>query len=170
MWQRSSLGRCSINYNLMQGPTVQLSGELRASTNAWATRLWLARWMYAAVSLDMLCFKILHKSWRKKRSIDKQKPQPFSSWKWDPLEPRILVGNVSHLWISYSVLRNIRRLSLLTIALLSCIFKMYSQEKVKSVVHQARAYVSVKWKLQHPSPGIPRAFDIFSCLGGREFD
>ena len=30
--------------------------------------------------------------------------------------------------------------------------------------------VSVKSKLQHPPPGIPRAFDVFSCLGGREFD
>ena len=152
MWQRSSLGRCSINYNLMQGPTVQLSGELRASTNAWATRLWLARWMYAAVSLDMLCFKILHKSWRKKRSIDKQKPQPFSSWKWDPLEPRILVGNVSHLWISYSVLRNIRRLSLLRIALLSCIFKMHSQVKV---MHLSR---------ETPTPGRRRAY-VGVCKG-----
>ena len=36
-----------------------------------------------------------------------------------------------------------------------------------------RAYVPVKLKLQHPPPpplGIPRAFDAFSCLGGREFD
>ena len=31
-------------------------------------------------------------------------------------------------------------------------------------------YVSVKSKLQHPPPGIPRAFDVFSCPGGREFD
>ena len=31
-------------------------------------------------------------------------------------------------------------------------------------------YVSVKSKLKHPPPGIPRAFDVFSCPGGREFD
>ena len=33
-------------------------------------------------------------------------------------------------------------------------------------------YVPVKSKLQHPPspPGIPRAFDAFSCPGGREFD
>ena len=34
-------------------------------------------------------------------------------------------------------------------------------------------YVSVKSKLQHPSPHpprIPRAFDVFSCPGGRKFD
>ena len=31
--------------------------------------------------------------------------------------------------------------------------------------------VPVKSKPQHPPPpGIPRAFDAFSCLGGREFD
>ena len=32
--------------------------------------------------------------------------------------------------------------------------------------------VTVKSKLQHPPPppGIPRAFDAFSCPGGREFD
>ena len=30
-------------------------------------------------------------------------------------------------------------------------------------------YVPVKSKLKHP-PGIPRAFDVFSCPGGREFD
>ena len=29
--------------------------------------------------------------------------------------------------------------------------------------------VSVKSKLKHP-PGIPRAFDVFSCPGGRGFD
>jgi len=31
-------------------------------------------------------------------------------------------------------------------------------------------YVSVKSKLKHPPQGIPRAFDVFSCPGGREFD
>ena len=33
-------------------------------------------------------------------------------------------------------------------------------------------YVPVKSKLQHPPPppGIPQAFDAFSCPGGREFD
>ena len=31
-------------------------------------------------------------------------------------------------------------------------------------------YVSVKSKLKHHPPGIPRAFDVFSCPGGREFD
>ena len=30
--------------------------------------------------------------------------------------------------------------------------------------------VSVKSKLQHPPPGIPRGFDVLSCPGGREFD
>ena len=30
--------------------------------------------------------------------------------------------------------------------------------------------VSVKSKLKHPPPGIPRAFDVFSCPTGREFD
>ena len=30
--------------------------------------------------------------------------------------------------------------------------------------------VPVKSKLKHPPPGIPRAFDVFSCPGGREFD
>ena len=30
--------------------------------------------------------------------------------------------------------------------------------------------VPVKSKLKHPPPGIPRAFDGFSCPGGREFD
>ena len=30
--------------------------------------------------------------------------------------------------------------------------------------------VSVKSKFQHPPPGIPRAFDVFSYPGGREFD
>ena len=30
--------------------------------------------------------------------------------------------------------------------------------------------VPVKSKLEHPPPGIPRAFDVFSCPGGREFD
>ena len=36
----------------------------------------------------------------------------------------------------------------------------------------ARLYVSVKSKLHHPPPpqGIPRAFGVFSCPGGREFD
>ena len=29
-----------------------------------------------------------------------------------------------------------------------------------------RYNVSVKSKLQHPPPGIPRAFDVFSCPGG----
>ena len=32
------------------------------------------------------------------------------------------------------------------------------------------ANVSVKSKLQHPSPGMPRAFDTFAVPGGREFD
>ena len=31
-------------------------------------------------------------------------------------------------------------------------------------------YVSVKWKLQHAPPGIPRAFDTFAVPGRREFD
>ena len=31
-------------------------------------------------------------------------------------------------------------------------------------------YVSVKSKLQHPPPGIPRAFDTFAVPGRREFD
>ena len=35
-------------------------------------------------------------------------------------------------------------------------------------------YVPVKSNLKHPPPprppGIPRAFDVFSCPGGREFD
>ena len=31
-------------------------------------------------------------------------------------------------------------------------------------------YVSVKSKLQHPPPGIPRAFDNFAVPGRREFD
>ena len=30
--------------------------------------------------------------------------------------------------------------------------------------------VPVKSKLQHPPLGIPRAFDAFSCPGGRAFD
>ena len=30
--------------------------------------------------------------------------------------------------------------------------------------------VSVKSKLQHPPPGIPRAFDTFTVPGRREFD
>ena len=30
--------------------------------------------------------------------------------------------------------------------------------------------VPVKSKLKHPPPGIPRAFDVFPCPGGREFD
>ena len=30
--------------------------------------------------------------------------------------------------------------------------------------------VPVKSKLEHPPPGIPWAFDAFSCPGGREFD
>ena len=35
----------------------------------------------------------------------------------------------------------------------------------------AYACVPVKLKLQHPPPpGIPQAFDAFSCPGGREFD
>ena len=33
-----------------------------------------------------------------------------------------------------------------------------------------RTNVSVKSKLKHPPPGIPRAFDVFCCPGGREFD
>ena len=38
--------------------------------------------------------------------------------------------------------------------------------------HRHQNYVPVNSKLQHPppSPGIPWAFDVFSCLGGREFD
>ena len=40
---------------------------------------------------------------------------------------------------------------------------------VTALLHDTN--VSVKSKLQHPSPpGIPRAFDAFSCPGGREFD
>ena len=31
-------------------------------------------------------------------------------------------------------------------------------------------YVSVKSKLQHAPPGIPRAFDTFAVPGRREFD
>ena len=31
-------------------------------------------------------------------------------------------------------------------------------------------YVPVKSKLQHSLPGKPRAFDVFSCPGRREFD
>ena len=42
---------------------------------------------------------------------------------------------------------------------------LWSSLKVKA----SRKYVWVKSKLQHPlPPGIPRAFDAFSCPGGRE--
>ena len=44
---------------------------------------------------------------------------------------------------------------------------------VFSVVHVVvlYSYVPVKSKLKHPPPpGIPRAFDVFSCARGREFD
>ena len=33
-----------------------------------------------------------------------------------------------------------------------------------------KPYVSVKSKLQHAPPGIPRAFDTFALPGRREFD
>ena len=35
--------------------------------------------------------------------------------------------------------------------------------------HSPHHYVPVKSKLKHP-PGIPRAFDVFSCPEGRKFD
>ena len=41
-----------------------------------------------------------------------------------------------------------------------------------NVIGWATINVPVKSKLKHPPPprGIPRAFDVFSCPGGREFD
>ena len=37
-------------------------------------------------------------------------------------------------------------------------------------MHVLLSNVPVKSKLQHPPPGIRRAFDAFTCPGGREFD
>ena len=44
------------------------------------------------------------------------------------------------------------------------------REEIPNVRKFLTCNVSVKSKLQHPPPGIPRAFDAFSCPGGREFD
>ena len=54
----------------------------------------------------------------------------------------------------------------------SCaIGRKFKQEA--SICLQEHANVPVKSKLKHPPPnppGIPRALDAFSCLGGREFN
>ena len=51
----------------------------------------------------------------------------------------------------------------------STLFKAINTLKQK---YQHVSYVPVKSKLKHPPPfpGIPWAFDVFCCPGGREFD
>ena len=46
----------------------------------------------------------------------------------------------------------------------------FSATIAKPLFGTSKHNVSVKSKLKHPPPGIPRAFDVFSCPGGREFD
>ena len=46
----------------------------------------------------------------------------------------------------------------------------FSLDNGKNLALVCISYVPVKSKLKHPPPGIPRAFDVFSCPGGREFD
>ena len=41
---------------------------------------------------------------------------------------------------------------------------------VSDFIFPLRDNVPVKSKLKHPPPGIPRAFDVFSCPRGRKFD
>ena len=49
----------------------------------------------------------------------------------------------------------------------SIVFLAGSSEVSFQMQHYMRCNVSVKSKLQHPPPpGIPRAFDVFSCPGG----
>ena len=50
----------------------------------------------------------------------------------------------------------------------------FSLNNGKNLARVCITYVPVKSRLKHPSPGhtpgISRAFDVFYCPGGREFD
>ena len=54
------------------------------------------------------------------------------------------------------------------IAKLNCIRDGYPVSLIHKSIQISN--VSVKSKLKHPPPVIPRAFDVFCCPGGREFD
>ena len=42
--------------------------------------------------------------------------------------------------------------------------KLYANEVRSQLMYQSNRSLNI------PPPGIPRAFDVFSCPGGREFD
>ena len=78
----------------------------------------------------------------------------------------------------YEVGTKLRFQTILNKYILFCFLPLYtvvvlhdSKVKVSNIwLMNSGYYVSVKWKLQHDPPGIPRAFDTFPVPGRREFD
>ena len=48
-------------------------------------------------------------------------------------------------------------------------YRLHFRSFPSSILRSQVMYQS-NWSLNIPTPGIPRAFDVFSCTGGREFD